>query len=457
MPVTLTTHGPFVVLTVVGLWLRLAGLERLPLSPAEAAHAWAAWAAVAGGACPDTVAASPLLFGVQYGLFTAVGASDTVARLGPAIAGASAMVAPWSLRGVLGQPVAVVLAALLAFDPLSIAWARTGTGAALTGAALWFTMAGALSVQAGAGRAGAVQSLAAVVLGVFTGPLAWGGVPIWAWAWSDTWALPARGWRRGLVGSVVVGLALMIRFGSTWPGPAFLPASLAKAIDGETGSAVMPVLVLGRALLADEVLPITLAVGAAFTPGGAGTRLAVGWLLLAATGLLVAARDGGVWLLAAPAVLLLAARTLVGIVTAWRESRGPARAPAPFVTAIAALLLVAVHVHRGTEVRLAPIDARPVVRPIHSDASVRPLARAVKAHLRGAVTRVLAVATPDGREDAVLAWYLRDIADLRWYSRLPEDASPSLTIATGPASARPAPSTYVLRHSDGGAVQADLR
>ena len=77
MPVTLTTHGPFVVLTVVGLWLRLAGLERLPLSPAEAAHAWAAWAAVAGGACPDTVAASPLLFGVQYGLFTAVGASDT--------------------------------------------------------------------------------------------------------------------------------------------------------------------------------------------------------------------------------------------------------------------------------------------------------------------------------------------------------------------------------------------
>lgn len=457
MPLNLTTHGPFVVLTVVGLWLRLAGLERLPLSPAEAAHALAAWAAVAGGAPPDTVAASPLLFGLQYGLFTAVGASDTVARLGPAIAGASAMAVPWCLRRVLGQPVAVALAALLAFDPLSIAWARTGSGAALTGAALWFTMAGALLVQAGAARAGAVQSLAAVVTGVFTGPLAWGGVPIWAWASYDTWALPGRRWRRGLVGAVVAGLAVMIRFGSTSSGAAFLPASLAHAIDAETGSAAMPVLVLGRAILADEILPITLAAGAAFTPGGAGTRLAVGWLLLAATALLVPARDGGSWLLAAPAVLLLAARTLVGIVTAWQQSRGPAAAPAPFVTALAALLLVAVHVHRGTEVRLAGLDARPVVRPIHSDASVRPLARAVDAHLRGAGTRTLAVATPDGRKDAVLAWYLRDIADLRWYARLPEGASPSLTIATGPASARPAPSTYVLRHTDDGVVLADLR
>jgi predicted membrane-bound mannosyltransferase len=126
MRVSLTTHGPFVALTVVGVWLRLAGLERLPLSPAEAAHAWAAWAAVTDGAPPDTAAGSPLLFGLQYGLFTAVGASDTVARLGPALAGAAAMVAPWSLRHVLGPPVAVALAALLAFDPLSIALGAHG-------------------------------------------------------------------------------------------------------------------------------------------------------------------------------------------------------------------------------------------------------------------------------------------------------------------------------------------
>lgn len=454
---SLTAHGPFVALTVVGVWLRLAGLERLPLSPAEAVHAWAAWAAVTGGAPPDTVAASPLLFALQYGLFTAVGASDTAARVGPALAGAAAMVAPWSLRRVLGQPVAVALAALLAFDPLSIAWARMSTGAALTGTALWFAMAGALSVQGGSGRAGVTQSLAAAVLGVTSGPLAWRSGPLWVWASYDTLAYPRRGWRRWLVGALAVGLALVVTFGSPHPDDAFRRAPLAAVTDAQTSRAAMPVRVIGRAILADEILPITLAAGAAFTPGGVGTRLAVGWLLLAATALLVPARDGGVWLLAAPAVLLLAARTLVGIVVAWRESRGSAPARAPFVTALAAMLLVAVHVHRGTEVRLGPLDARPIVRPMHSDASVRPLACAVEAHVRGRDTRAVAVATPDGRPDAVLAWYLRDVADLHWYSRLPDGASPSLTIATGPASVRPAPSTYVLRHTGDEAVQAELR
>jgi hypothetical protein len=88
---------------------------------------------------------------------------------------------------------------------------------------------------------------------------------------------------------------------------------------------------------------------------------------------------------------------------------------------------------------------------------VRPLARAVDLHLRGAVTRTLAVATPDGRADAVLAWYLRDIADPRWSSRLPEGTSPSLTITTGPAATRPAPSVYVLHHTGNEVVQAELR
>ena len=447
MRVSLTTHGPFVALTVVGVWLRLAGLERLPLSPAEAAHAWAAWAAVTDGAPPDTAAGSP----------PAVGASDTVARLGPALAGAAAMVAPWSLRHVLGPPVAVALAALLAFDPLSIAWARMGTGAALTGTALWFAMAGAVSIQGGSRRAGAIHALAAVMLGVISGPLAWRCVPLSIWAAYDTWAHPGRGRRRWLVGALAIGLALVMTFESPPSGDAPRRRALAAVTDADTGPAAMPVPVLGQAILADEILPITLAAGAAFTPGGAGARLAVGWLLLAVTALLVPARDGGIWLLAAPAVLLLAARTLVGIHVAWMESRGPAPARAPFVTALAAMLLAAVHVHRGTGVRLGAVDARPIVRPIHSDASVRPLARAVDLHLRGAVTRTLAVATPDGRADAVLAWYLRDIADPRWSSRLPEGTSPSLTITTGPAATRPAPSVYVLHHTGNEVVQAELR
>jgi len=451
----LTTHGPFAALAVASVWLRVAGLDRLPLSPDEAAHAWAAWSGLTGQAGSATAAASPLLFGLQQSLFMA-GASDTVARLSTAVIGAAAIAAPWSLRAALGHRVALGLAALLAFDPLSIAWARTATGAALTGTAFWLAMAGGLLVQAGQRRQGAIQSLTALVLGTTSGPLAWSGVPIWLWAAYNAWTHIGGGRRRWLIGAAVAGLALTTTFGTQVQGPGLLPVSLAHAIDASTGAARMPWPAWGQAILADEILPITLAAGAAFTPGGTGTRLGASWLFLAVMTALAFPNDGA-WLLAAPAVLLLAACTLAEIVAAGQEPGGSASRFSSAITVVAVLLLTAVHVHRGTGVRLAPIDARPIVQRIHSDTSVRPLVEAVGRRLRADGTRVVAVDTPDGQQDAVLAWYLRNTAELHWTPRLPDGASPSLTIVRVPPAVAPSPGSYPLRHGDAGLTLAVLR
>ncbi|MEZ5417289.1 MAG: hypothetical protein R2708_08095 [Vicinamibacterales bacterium] len=454
----LTGHGPFVALGAVGLWLRVAGLGRLALAPDEAAQAWAAWTLTSATPSPGLPAAtSALLFGLQHGLFVLLGAGDALARTVPALAGAASLAVPWIARDILGRPVALSLAALLAFDPLSIAYARTGTGDVLTGTALWVALAGGLAMRAGRLRTGATVLLAAAVVGLASGPLAWRALPAWVWAVHAAWTGLGSGRARTLATVVAVTVAAATTLGTQLTGPSLVVASLRDALDTGREAAGLPWAAFAVGVLRDEVAPLTLALGGLLTLGVSGTRAALAWLAWVAVLSLSPGRDGGLWLLAAPAVLLLAAQTAASIV-APPDAPGPARpAVAAAVSAVAALLLAAVHVHHGTGVRQAPLDARPVVAPVHTEASVRPLAQAVADRVRTSGGRALDVMTADGRPDPVLAWYLRDVPGVRW--RTATSASPpSVSLVMRPGTGgRVTAGVFPVRHGNDGLVEAVLR
>ena len=151
----------YAALIVGAAAIRMAGLGRWPLLRNEAEQALLAWRFLHGQA--TTGAAVPLLFdGAVLGFF-AFGAGDAVARLLPALLGASLPLVPLLLRRRLGTWGTLAACFALAFSPLLVFYSRTVAGVvpllAGTGALLvaWELVG---EGRTSAGRAAAVAGLA---------------------------------------------------------------------------------------------------------------------------------------------------------------------------------------------------------------------------------------------------------------------------------------------------------
>jgi uncharacterized protein (TIGR03663 family) len=110
-----------VILTAAGI-LRLFDLGGNPLSPSEAAEAWAAL----GG---TGAATSGLVLGINRALFWIFGAGDATARLLPALVGTAVPFVAWLAAPVVGRRGALASAALLALSPSLVFFSRTVSGA----------------------------------------------------------------------------------------------------------------------------------------------------------------------------------------------------------------------------------------------------------------------------------------------------------------------------------------
>lgn len=106
--------------TVLGLLLRLAELDRIPLDEREATQAIAAWNLLN----PQPAPASPLLFALQATLFTLFGASEFTARLPVALIGALLPLAPLLFRDAIGRERSIAVCLALAASPLLLMASR---------------------------------------------------------------------------------------------------------------------------------------------------------------------------------------------------------------------------------------------------------------------------------------------------------------------------------------------
>ena len=208
---------------MLALGLRLYGLGRVPLGPAEAVQALPAWAAAAGQPY-DLIGVSPLLFGLQWLLFALFGAGDAVARFWPALVGGLAPLLFYALRDRLTRGGALIGGLLWAISGVAVFTGRLGLGESLV-APLALALLAAMNVWArqtaaaeetGATSKGTPLRWAAVALGLLliSGPAAYtallAGLIAALW-WRG--ALPAlwssvKADRRGVLLAFLVPLAV---------------------------------------------------------------------------------------------------------------------------------------------------------------------------------------------------------------------------------------------------------
>ena len=118
-------HAGLLALFIVGLFLRLAELDRIPLGEGEARQALAALELLnPQGADGPSAVESPALLAAQALLFSLFGSSEVTARLTLALAGAFLPFAALALRGVLGQGRSLALCLLLAASPILLMASR---------------------------------------------------------------------------------------------------------------------------------------------------------------------------------------------------------------------------------------------------------------------------------------------------------------------------------------------
>ncbi|TET51854.1 MAG: hypothetical protein E3J64_06110, partial [Anaerolineales bacterium] len=113
---------------LLSLALRLVALDAAPLSASEAGQATLAWRAVAGQSMPGAESYSPLLFSANALLFWLFGASDSVARLLPALAGAALALTPVLMRKRLGRVGTLAAGCYLAISPTALFASRQVDG-----------------------------------------------------------------------------------------------------------------------------------------------------------------------------------------------------------------------------------------------------------------------------------------------------------------------------------------
>ena len=118
------------LLFALGLWLRVAELDSVPLSADEATQALAAWRALNPALAGTTIVPeSPLLFMLHGLSFSTLGASAFSARIFTALAGALLVILPLLFRDVLGRGRAFLFSFVLAFSPVLLIASRADSPA----------------------------------------------------------------------------------------------------------------------------------------------------------------------------------------------------------------------------------------------------------------------------------------------------------------------------------------
>lgn len=179
-------HLLYALIFLAGLGARLLMLGASPFATHEAAAAWAAWMdATAMHPTAAPAATSALLHALQTLTFWITGGgNETLARLPVALLSSLIPLLPWFWRDRLSRPAALILAALLAFDPWLIAFGRMADATALS-AALALCALTALHVATRAlpedPEARNERSVAATVSAVATGLLLASGPQAWSW------------------------------------------------------------------------------------------------------------------------------------------------------------------------------------------------------------------------------------------------------------------------------------
>lgn len=109
---------------LLALAVRMANLGYIPLNNGEAELALQAQAAAAGE--NPLVGPHPAYLALTTTVFFLFGGSTEAARFFPALAGSLLVLLPLLFRRVIGKPAAVLLAVLIAFDPVLLAASRQG-------------------------------------------------------------------------------------------------------------------------------------------------------------------------------------------------------------------------------------------------------------------------------------------------------------------------------------------
>ncbi|MCX6995879.1 MAG: TIGR03663 family protein [Kiritimatiellaeota bacterium] len=116
---------PWLILLAVAFVSRFYGLGERALSHDESMHAWYSWAfATSGRYAHHPMTHGPLLFHLNALVFRLLGASDTTARLMPALAGVGVVAGLLFFQRWLGRTAAFLAAALAVLSPTLLFYSR---------------------------------------------------------------------------------------------------------------------------------------------------------------------------------------------------------------------------------------------------------------------------------------------------------------------------------------------
>ena len=132
----------YAAILALGLVLRFANLDIVPLMPSETHNALAAWRAVSANAPGvSLIPTSAILFDVQSISFGLLGGSEYAARVGTVLAGAALILLPALFRSWLGKTGAFLTSLLLALSPVLLIASRSSSpdvwALLLAGLSLW--------------------------------------------------------------------------------------------------------------------------------------------------------------------------------------------------------------------------------------------------------------------------------------------------------------------------------
>lgn len=296
----------YIAIGSLALILRLAALDAAPMSPAEAAQAMSALDLVnRAGALPAS-GVSPLLLNLHWFLFLVAQASETSARIAPALVGTATVLLVYGLRAELGRLGALGAALLLAVSSSLVFWSRSATGESLAVLAGTMLVVGLAGWRRGGGRGWAIWLAAALALLLLSAPIGYSilvaAAPLAAMALVPR---AAGQQRHGAAGLATAGLSfvLILLLGAT--GFFFNPGGLAAAAE------------LPAAWLAGFAPAASGGVAASGTSGLLGSAMNLLWLETLLLGMGLAglviglrrrawlAQGLGLWLALALALLLL--------------------------------------------------------------------------------------------------------------------------------------------------------
>lgn len=169
------------VLVLAGV-MRFVGLGQLPLATAEAELAWAVWRFWQPGS-EALALSSPAYFTFTALLTPILGYGDAVMRLAPALFGLGLVCLPWLLRQRLGNVGALAASVFLAVSPLNAAVSRAAGGEVFALFAVLLLFVSLLRHQESYHVNWLYVGLAALGLGLASGPLFYSGLVTLAAAW----------------------------------------------------------------------------------------------------------------------------------------------------------------------------------------------------------------------------------------------------------------------------------